>query len=115
MALIRTMARLTEHVAFDEPRYFPDGAGGEDRTWVEILDVRAQFLYMRGSEIVDAARLEGRQLFKVLLRSSSSSRAITTDWRMRDVRRGTQFNIREVDAVTDRRWVWVTVEAGVAI
>jgi hypothetical protein len=34
---------------------------------------------------------------------------------MKDLRRNTVYNIREVDAVTDSRWVWIGAESGVAI
>lgn len=103
------------HVAFDTPRYQPDGAGGEDRIWVEQFRARARISYARGSEAIEAARLQGRAVYKVRLRGSTESRAVTTDWAMRDLRGGAVFNIREVDGLTDRRWVYLVVETGVAI
>lgn len=106
---------LRERVAFDQPAYVPDGSGGQDRTWIEQFDCRAQFIYARGSEAIDAARLQGRAIYKVKVRSSNAGRQITADWRMRDTRRGTAYNVREVDAITDPSWIYVVVEAGVAI
>lgn len=118
---------LNESVAFDAPVYTPDGSGGQSRTWAEQWACRAQFIYSRGSEVVDAARLSGRATYKVKARLCDEARAITTEWRMRDVRRaplsgvgsdtlpGTRYNIREVDAITDRRWVYLVVEAGAPV
>lgn len=51
---------------------------------------------------------------KVKLRSSSESRSIEQHWRMRDARRGAIYQVKEVDAVTDRAWVYLVVERGVA-
>lgn len=114
-------------VAFDAPVGAPDGSGGTVRGWAPQFTVWGEIIYSRGSEAVDAARLQGRAIYKVRLRSSTQSRRITPDWRMRDPRRGlpdgrvadplpgTRYNIREVDAITDRAWVFLVVEAGVAV
>lgn len=107
------MAR--ESVAFDIGQSTPDGYGGSDRTWVEKYACRAEFVYQRGSEAVDAARLDGRAIFKIKTRSCAAARAITTEYRMRDVRRAVEYQVREVDAITDPRWIYVVVESGVAI
>jgi len=106
---------LTERVAFDAPTTAADGFGGQEVGWAEQFQRRAQFVYQRGDEAVEAARLAGRSIYKIRVRSSADTRGITTDWRMRDVRRGTTYNIREVDAVTDRAWVHLVVEGGVAV
>lgn len=119
--------RLQQRVGFDIFVETPDGSGGQARAWTEQFTCLAEFIYSRGSEAVDAARLQGRAIYKVKIRSSVASRAITTDWRMRDVRRGlpdgvtgdvlpgTRFNIREVDAITDPAWVYLVVESGGAV
>lgn len=113
--MAKAPAFLRERIAFDQPIYTPDGSGGRVRTWAQQFETRAQFIYSRGSEAVDAARLQGRSIYKIKVRSSTASRAVTTDWRMRDIRRETPYNIREVDAITDPAWVYLVVEAGVAI
>lgn len=113
---------LPERVAFDREGLTPDGSGGHDQDWQQHHTCRAQFIYSRGSETVEAARLQGRSIYKVKIRSCAVARAITTDFRMRDVRRGNQaadlvgepYQIREVDAITDRRWIYIVVESGVA-
>lgn len=119
--------RLTERPAFDLPVRTPDGSGGTIRTWSHQCTTWAEFIYGSGSEVMNAARLQGRFTLKVRVRSSADTRRITVEWRMRDPRRGlpggepgdvlpgTRYNIREVDAVTDRAWVYLVVEAGVAV
>ena len=108
---------MRDRVAFDWPVEEPDGSGGLETGWSlpgDALQRSAEFIYLRGSEGVDAARLAGRSVFKVRLRADAETRAIETDWRMRDLRRGTAFNVREVDAVTDALSVYLVVESGVA-
>lgn len=107
--------KLSERVAFDAEQLTPDGYGGEDRAWVEQHACAAEFRYQRGQEAVAAGGLTGTATFKVKVRSCAASRAITTEYRMRDTRRGISFNIREVDAITDRAFVWIVAENGVAI
>lgn len=107
--------KLRESVAFDEEVETPDGYGGFNRVWTQRHACRAEFIYSRGSEAVDAARLQGRSIYKVRVRQCDAAQAITTDYRMRDVRRGGEYQIREVDPVTDRQWVYVVVESGVAV
>lgn len=104
---------LTERVAFDAPAGTADGFGGAARAWVQRHACWAQWIYGRGDEGVQAAREAGRKAYKIRVRSSAAARAITEAWRMRDVRRGTVWSVIEVDAVTDRAWVHVTIEGPV--
>lgn len=105
---------LQDRIAFDERVETADAYGGATAVWTERFVCAAQFLYQRGDERLAADRLEGRSVYKLKIRSSEASRAVGADWRVRDVRRGTVYNVREVDAVTDRAWVYLVVEAGVA-
>lgn len=107
-------------VAFDAP-VAVTGAGGVVATdWVQARACWATVIYQRGGEVVEAARLEGRHVYKLRLRSVPGARMITTDWRMRDLGAGAASGefpgepcaILQVDARGDRRWVFVTVEAG---
>lgn len=110
--------RLRERVAFDEPVQAPTGDGGTVTGWSEppvSHECRAEFIYARGSEAIDAARLTGRSIYKVRIRSSQAARRITSAWRMRDVHRDVEYQVREVDAITDRHWIYVVVESGVAV
>lgn len=104
---------LQESVAFDSPIGAADSFGGTSVSWSEAHACRAHFIHQRGDEAVQAARLAGRQVFKVKIRSCAAARAITTDYRMRDVRRGTVYNVKDPDAITDRAWVWLLVEGPV--
>lgn len=105
---------LRERVAFDALVETPDGMGGHDRTWTEVAVVAAEFRYERGREDVQAGGLTGTASWKVRVRSSVATRGLTTEHRMRDVRRSVTHQVREVDAVSDRANVWIGVEAGVA-
>jgi len=84
---------------------------GIPEAWTERHACRAQWVYGKGDESVQAAREAGRKAYKIRIRSCAAARAITEGYRMRDVRRSTVLNIREVDAITDRAWVYLTVEA----
>lgn len=110
-----SVKRRTEAVAFDTPTASVDAYGGVEDGWTEQFSARAEFIYQRGREAEQAGHLTGTATFKVKLRSSAASRAVTTEYRMRDTRRSVSYNVREVDAVTDRHWVWIVVENGVAI
>jgi head-tail adaptor len=110
-----TAGKLNERVAFDGETKVPDGSGGFDVSFGEVFTAWASLEYDRGKEAVDAGGLTGTAVFRVKLRSSAASRAITTDYVMRDVRRGVKYNIREIDAITDRAWIWLRVESGVAV
>lgn len=101
---------LTEAVAFDEPTGSTDAFGGQSIGWTEHHACRAQWVYGKGDEVLQAARNAGRKVYKVKVRSSVKTRAITEEYRMRDTRRSTVWNITEVDAITDRAWVYLSVE-----
>lgn len=105
---------LEDAVAFDAP-VETTGSGGVISTgWDERHVCRAQFMYSRGGEVVEAARLEGRPIYKVRVRQCVAARSIATDWRMRDTRRLVEYAIIEVDAITDRQWVYLVIEGGKA-
>ena len=107
--------KMDRRVALDAEVKTPDGYGGHDAEWQEQFTAWAEFRYERGKEAVEASALTGTATFKVCLRSSQASRAITAEYRLRDVRSGVSYNVREVDGVTDRAAVWLVVESGVAL
>lgn len=103
-----------ESVAFESEQTSSDGYGGESTAWQELFSARVQFMYHGGGEELESARLSAKSTYKVRVRSSADSRALSANDRMRDKRRGVIYNIREVDAIGSRRHVYLTVEAGVA-
>lgn len=109
-----TAGALSERIAIDRQHEVPDGYGGFSLTWAEHHVCAAQMIYHRGGEAVEAARLRGQSIYKFRIRSCIAARAITPDMRLRDVRRGEIYNIREVDAISDRDWVYIVAESGVA-
>ncbi|MGN6146881.1 MAG: phage head closure protein [Mesorhizobium sp.] len=86
------------------------GAGG----WVTQFSVRAAYRHLRGGEDVMAGRLQGRHTQVITVRSSSQTRQITAGRRLIDARDGTVFNVRDVTQETDRMWVSLLCERGVA-
>lgn len=127
MAANRGSGHLFESVAFDERALQSDGHGNQQEDFVEAFKCRAGFVYLRGTESVIAARLEGRQPIVVRVRASSDTRQIDTDWRMRDLRNGSWagdsgseywdgpvYAVRSVIPTEDRQFIDVTVEKGVA-
>jgi len=117
---------MRESVAFDRPdQGASDGLGGTLTDWTEIRMCQAEFIYVRGSEAVEAARLQGRAVFKVRMWNTPAAREIRPKFRMRTVLRGLpdgqgaddapgmRYNIIEVDAITNRRWIYLVVESEV--
>lgn len=104
---------LHDAVAFDEPTGAADAFGGVSVAWTERHACRAEIRFQSGDEAVQAARVAGRRVFKVRLRSCIAARAISESWRMRDTRRSAAYDIKSVDSITDRAWVWLMVEGPV--
>jgi head-tail adaptor len=110
-----TASDLTERFAFDSLVTTPDGYGGETQGYAEQFTARARLQYRNSGEEVLAARLSGTQTVILTLRRSSQTEAIKTDWRCRDARAGTVYNIREVRfPPQDRGWVEILAQSGVA-
>lgn len=113
MTKTRSAGDLRARVAFDAPVVSDDGYGGTENGWQEQYSCRAGILYAGGSEAVVAARLQGRESYKVAIRSCAASRAIKTDWRMRNARDSSVFAILSVDAMADPAWVYLIVQTGI--
>ncbi|WP_295537479.1 head-tail adaptor protein [uncultured Thioclava sp.] len=106
---------LTQSIAFDSPQSSVGPGGVIVINWLRQHSCRGKLIYQRGSEVVEAARLEGRPIYKVKIRSCVAARAITTDCRMIDLHRAdTAYAVIEVDAITDPMWVYLVVEGGKA-
>ena len=105
---------LRERYAFDQqgPIEMPGGVTAPG--WTQQHACRAQVIYARGSETVEAARLEGRPIYKLRIRQCAAARGITTDARARDLRRGLEYAVIEVDSITDPAWIYLVIEGGKA-
>jgi hypothetical protein len=109
-----TAASLKERVAFDQRADVDDGFGNTQGGWVEQFTCAAEFRHQGGTEAAQAARLQGRNVFGVYVRSTVATRSVDSTWQLRDTRRDTDYAIRMVDALSDRAWVYMMVESGVA-
>lgn len=105
---------LRERVAFEARTQVDDGYGNSAGAWSERFQRRAGFTFLRGSEAVIASRLQGRQPVIIRVRSDSATRAITTDWQIRDLRTETAYAVRSIIQTSDRMWIDITAESGVA-
>lgn len=77
------------------------------------MQVSANFRFLRGGEVVQSARLEGRQPVVVTIRSSAAAKLITPEWRMRDLRTGTIYAIRTCPPPGLEGIIELTCESGV--
>jgi len=105
---------LSERVALDAPTSADDGHGGVVGAFETRFTVWAEYVRLRGGEAVIASRLEGRRPTVIRVRASADTRTITTDWRARDARTGEIFNLRSVEPTSDRRFIDLLAESGVA-
>lgn len=74
---------LRDRVVFDQPVRRDDGHGGGDVTFEERFRRWANVTFLRGSEAVIAARLEGRQPIVVRVRAMGDVMAVDHTWRIR--------------------------------
>ena len=109
-----SVGQLFERVAFDQRETVSDGMGNTVGQWVEQFQARAEYIHLRGGEAVIAGRLQGRHTQVIRVRASSSTRSLTTDNSVRDVRSGTRYNIRDIEVETNRQFISLTCESGVA-
>ncbi|SKA31032.1 phage head closure protein [Consotaella salsifontis] len=107
---------LKERIAFDAPVMSRDEYGGTVIGWEERTSCRAGLQYRNGGEQVMADRLSGTQTAVITVRRSSATAIITPQWRARDVRSGTIYNIREVRLPPDDpSVVEIMAQSGVAV
>jgi SPP1 family predicted phage head-tail adaptor len=106
---------LYYRVAFDQRAEVEDGMGNTVADWQEQFQCRAAYRHLRGGESVMAGRLQGKHAQVIIVRASSQTRQVSTDWRARDARTGDVFNIRDVTVETDRAFISFLCERGVAV
>jgi SPP1 family predicted phage head-tail adaptor len=109
-----TAGDLFYSVAFEKKGTASDSAGGTTTSFTEQFACRASFVHLRGGESVQAARLEGQHPQVISVRASSRTRAVTTDWRIRDKRTGDIFAIRDITPGLDRQFIDFLCQKGVA-
>jgi head-tail adaptor len=110
----RTTGDLLHRVAFDVREEIDNLDGNTEGHWKEQFQLRAGYLHLRGGETVLASRLQGQHSQVMFVRASLLSRRVTTDWRVRDIRTGQSFNIRDVTPSDDRLWFDFLCQSGVA-
>lgn len=87
---------LQDRVAFDKRVTIEDEYGATIGDFEEQFVVAASFQYLKGGESVLAARLTGTQPVIIRVRSSSDTVQIATDWRARNARDDTVYNIKSI-------------------
>jgi SPP1 family predicted phage head-tail adaptor len=105
---------LDQRVAFDKRSATSDGAGGTTTAFAEQFKRWAGYKHLRGGETVMAGRLAGKHSLVATVRKDSQTELITTDWRMRDARTGTVYNVRDITPTDDRAFLELLCESGVA-
>lgn len=107
---------LRERVAFERRAPADDGFGNEvSGEWTEAFRCAARIRPARGGETIQAARLAGKQPVVITVRYNSNTRTVTTDWRVRDTRTETIYNIRSiVNPDEHRAYLDMECDAGVA-
>jgi len=108
-----TAGNLDFRVALDAPVRVANGQGGVTLGWVERFQAFAAFRFLRGGEVVQAARLQGEQPAVVMIRASAVARQVTPEWRLRDVRADKVYAIKTVVPSDDRAMIELTVVSGV--
>lgn len=85
-----------------------DANGDATGAWEDVTTLAAQTEFLRGTEAVQAARLEGEQPVVVTLRACAATRAIDNAWKLRDARDATRvFDVTAAEITPDRAWVQV--------
>lgn len=84
---VRGAGELRERVHLQRRAAGNDGFGvGPSGQFETVATVWAHYLPLRGSESVQASRLQGRQPYVVTIRQSSQVRDLTPAWRIVDAR-----------------------------
>lgn len=122
----RGAGQLIKSVAFDARSEQSDGMGNVEGKFEQVFATRAAFRALRGTESVLGSRLEGQLPIIVRVRATPQTRAIESDWQMRDLDRGAWaggsgeehwtgpiFAVRTVSDVDDgRHWLDILVVQG---
>lgn len=93
--------RLQHWVTFRARAIQNDGYGNRVGAWEGRFSCWAALQYLRGSETVQQARIEGRSPVIVTVRRDSDTDAITTGWSF--VLDGRAFDVQEPPVLRDNR------------
>jgi head-tail adaptor len=107
--------QMDHRFALEQPFPMSNGQGGTEQGWTVRHQCWAEVIYLRGGEVVQAARLAGKQPAVVKIRRCTDVAALDTSWRLRDLRSGTIWNIRAIVPTKDRAGLELTCESGVAV
>lgn len=106
---------LKHSITLQKQTVIDDGYGNRRGTFANQFTVKARIEPRLGGESVLAARLTGKNLANITVRSSTNTRMIEPEWRVVDTRTGDFWNIRSVIDPDDRRmFVEMLCEQGVA-
>lgn len=103
---------LKERVTFAVRSEVDDGYGNTVSGWIEQFQRSAEYVHLRGGETVMASRLQNRHPQVIRVRACSQTRRTTAEWRIKDMRTGIEYAIRDVTLSTDRKWVDFLCERG---
>lgn len=103
---------LRDRFALDRPVTTADDFGGQGPGWTEMAIVWGGIRYLRGGDVVQSARLSGRQPAVITLRASSLTRQIDHTWRLRNVRDGAVYDVRGTVETANRSFIEITAESG---
>lgn len=81
--------------------------------WTNEFDAWAEEIQLRGGETVMAARLTNRHPQVLRIARNERSERITGEWRA--TADGVEFNIRDITPSSDRRYLDILCERGVAV
>ena len=94
---------------------YPDDLGDVQSRFVKQFTVWAKVQAKFGGEAVIAARLTGQQPVTIMVRQSSQTNQIETDWQARDSKSGEIYAIRSiVDPDDMRQYFEILTQTGVA-
>jgi SPP1 family predicted phage head-tail adaptor len=86
---------LRDRVTFQKRTATDDGYGNPiSGDFADQFTVWAQIKYRAGGETVQSARLAGTQPVTIVVRSSSQTRQVSTDWRAKNARSGEFYNLQ---------------------
>lgn len=106
---------LRERLTFQSPSAFDDGYGNTVEGWQDEFTVWARLQPKVGGETVLAARLSGRQVYLIHVRSSAQARAIAPDWRAVDVHDGRVFQVKSPTRNMDEKNAFLEMDAELGV